>query len=132
MLPGHGIQNGDLDFDGQSYLPDWPNGSRNFPTTFRYVGPFQPTVATYPQIQFETDAPGSEYLCNIATGVGCTAPPIGAKFYPFWSLSPLFGGLGGALDRVRVELRQDQPNTIGTSARTPSTARRTWPATAAR
>jgi len=23
----------------------------------------------------------------VATGAGCTAPPIGAKFYPFWSLS---------------------------------------------
>jgi hypothetical protein len=23
----------------------------------------------------------------VATGAGCTAKPLGAKFYPFWSLS---------------------------------------------
>ena len=50
--------------------------------------------------------PASEALCNTMTGAGCTAPPIGAKFYPFWSLSPLFGGHGRPLGRVRVELRQ--------------------------
>ena len=40
------------------------------------------------------------------TGAGCTAPPISANFYPFWSLSPLFGGIGAHNGRVRVELRQ--------------------------
>jgi hypothetical protein len=29
----------------------------------------------------------SEALCNVATGAGCTAPPQGAAFYPFWSLT---------------------------------------------
>jgi hypothetical protein len=81
-----GFENGDLDFDGLSYRPDWPNGSGNFPTTFRYVGPFTRGHA-YPNIQFETDAAASEGLCNVATGVGCTAPPISAQFYPFWSLT---------------------------------------------
>ena len=79
------FQNGDLDFDGLSYLPDWPNGSSNFPTTFRYVGPFT-SGHTYPNIQFETDLAASESLCDVATGAGCTAPPTGAAFYPFWSL----------------------------------------------
>jgi hypothetical protein len=106
------FQNGDLDFDGQSYLADWPNGSRNFPTTFQYIGPFTKGGHTYPQIQFETDAAGSENLCNLMTGVGCTAPPIGAKFYPFWSLSRLSGGLGGH-SRVCVwNFGNDQPNTL--------------------
>ena len=41
----------------------------------------------YPNIQFETDAAASEALCNVATGDKCTAPPLGAAFYPFWSLS---------------------------------------------
>ncbi|MGH3194608.1 MAG: hypothetical protein ACRDNT_01475 [Streptosporangiaceae bacterium] len=82
------FQNGDLDFDGQSYQTNtWPNGSPNHPTSFQYVGPFT-NGHTYPQLQFETDVAGSENLCTTATGAGCTAPPIGAKFYPFWSLSP--------------------------------------------
>jgi hypothetical protein len=106
------FQNGDLDFEGQSYLPDWPNGSRNFPTTFQYIGPFTRGGHTYPKVQFETDAAGSENLCNVATGVGCTVPPIGAKFYPFWSLSPLFGGLGGHAKGCVWNFGNDQPNTV--------------------
>ena len=105
-------QNGDLDYDGQSYLADWPNGSRNFPTTFQYIGPFTRGGHTYPKIQFETDAAGSEALCNTMTGAGCTAPPIGAKFYPFWSLSPLFGGMGGHSAVCVWNFGNDQPNTV--------------------
>jgi hypothetical protein len=83
------FQNGDLDFNGLSYVPNsWPNGTSSHPTSFQYVGPFTRGGHTYPQIQFETDIGGSSNLCNTATGVGCTAPPISAKFYPFWSLSP--------------------------------------------
>jgi len=82
-------QNGDLDFDGQPYLADWPNGSPNYPTTFQYAGPFTAGGHTYPQVQFETDVAGSSNLCNTKTGAGCTAPPISARFYPFWSLSRL-------------------------------------------
>ena len=34
-------QNGDLDFDGLSYISSaWPNGGPNHPTAFQYVGPF--------------------------------------------------------------------------------------------
>ena len=62
------FQNGDLDFDGQSYLPDWPNGSKNFPTTFQYAGPFTVGGHTYPQVQFETDVGGSSNLCDVDTG----------------------------------------------------------------
>jgi hypothetical protein len=80
------FENGDLDFEGNSYIPDWPNGSKNFPTSFRYTGPFT-NGHRYPSIQFETDAAASESLCNVATGVRCTAPPIGAKFYPYWTLT---------------------------------------------
>jgi len=29
----------------------------------------------------------SENLCNTTTGVGCTVPPQGSDFYPFWSLT---------------------------------------------
>jgi hypothetical protein len=80
------FQNGDLDFDGTGYHADWPNGSRNFPTSISYAGPLSRGQA-YPDIQFETNAAASESLCNVATGAGCTAPPQGAAFYPFWSLT---------------------------------------------
>jgi len=80
------FQNGDLDFDGTGYVPDWPNGSRNFPTSIQYAGPFT-RGHPYPDIQFETDIAASEALCDTATGAGCTAPPISAQFYPFWSLT---------------------------------------------
>lgn len=80
------FQNGDLDFDGSSYAKDWPNGSPRLPTSFAYIGPFS-HGKSYPQIQFETDLAGSEQLCNVTTGANCTAPPAGAKFYPFWTLS---------------------------------------------
>ena len=81
-------QNGDLDFDGLSYQASaWPNGTRNHPTAFEYAGPFQASGKPYPQIQFETNVGASEILCDTATGTGCTVPPQGSKFYPFWSLS---------------------------------------------
>ena len=82
------FQNGDLDFDGIPYQKGkWPNGSKNTPTVMRYVGPFLANGDTYPTVQFETDVAGSESLCNIATGENCLAPPLGAKFYPFWTLT---------------------------------------------
>jgi hypothetical protein len=80
------FQNGDLDFDGNSYLPDWPNGTKNFPQTFKYAGPFT-HGHTYAQVQYETDIGASESLCNINTGVGCQVKPLGSKFYPYWSLA---------------------------------------------
>lgn len=91
-------QNGDLDFDGNSYVADWPDGSKNHPTTFNYAGPFDADGHSYPSVQFETDVAGSENDCNVATGVGCTALPHGAAFYPFWTIGrgPAFLGHGGA------------------------------------
>ncbi len=80
------FQNGDLDFDGSSYIADWPDGSPNHPSPFRYLGPFDAHGSPYPSIQFETDLAGSEALCNVVTGAGCTAPPVGAAFYPFWTI----------------------------------------------
>jgi hypothetical protein len=106
------FQNGDLDFEGQSYLPDWPNGSPNYPTSFEYTGPFTSGGHTYPQIQFESDIGGSSNLCDVATGAGCTTPPIGAKFYPFWSLSPLFEALGSHTTACVWNFGNDQPNTV--------------------
>jgi len=91
------FQNGDLDFDGLSYLGfAWPDGTRSHPTAFEYAGPFQANGKPYPKIQFETNVGASEILCDTGTGAGCTAPPQGSKFYPFWSLSQkhaVFGSL---------------------------------------
>ncbi len=82
------FQNGDLDFDGTPYQPNtWPNGHSNTPVPAFYYGPFDAKFHPYPLIQYETDAAGSEGLCNTFTGADCTVPPIGAKFYPFWTLS---------------------------------------------
>jgi hypothetical protein len=109
------FQNGDLDFDGQSYQADWPNGSSNYPQTFQYAGPFTAAGHTYPSVQFETDVGGSSADCNVATGAGCAAPPTGANFYPFWSL----GAAGSGSNRVAANgtlclwnFGNDQPNTV--------------------
>ena len=91
------FQNGDLDFDGTSYQSNtWPDGTANHPTAFRYAGPFTADGNPYPKIQFETDAPASESLCDVATGHGCDVKPQGSEFYPFWSLnnSQKLRGLG--------------------------------------
>jgi hypothetical protein len=80
------FQNGDLDFDGSSYALAWPDGSRNHPTSFAYIGPFDRSNNPYPSIQFETDLAASEIQCNVTTGAGCSAPPSGATFYPFWTM----------------------------------------------
>jgi hypothetical protein len=79
------FQNGDLDFDGTPYQNDWPNGSATTPTSFQYWGPFS-NGSTYPSVQFETDVLASEGFCNVTTALGCTVPPVGANFYPFWTL----------------------------------------------
>ena len=82
------FQNGDLDFDGTSYQPNtWPDGTGNHPTAFRYIGPFNRAGHLYKQIQFESNAPASEILCDVTTGAGCVVKPQGSKFYPFWSLN---------------------------------------------
>ncbi|TVZ06632.1 hypothetical protein EAS64_04420 [Trebonia kvetii] len=107
------FQNGDLDFEGQSYLPDWPNGSGRYPTTFQYAGPFTSGGHTYPQVQFETDVGGSSNLCDVSTGAGCTVPPISAKFYPFWSLSRAGkNGNGNGSAGCVWNFGNDQPKTV--------------------
>jgi hypothetical protein len=79
-------QNGDLDFDGTSYQPDYPDGTTNHPTPFRYEGPYNAAGKPYPQIQFETNVAASEINCDVVSGNGCKALPDGAAFYPFWSI----------------------------------------------
>ena len=70
-------QNGDLDFDGTDYYPDFPNSLKPGP----FPSPFlqqQPTTAgaRYSGIQFETDAPASEITtCVPQNPQGCAVPP---------------------------------------------------------
>jgi hypothetical protein len=47
----------------------------------------------YPNFQFEADMPAVESSCDTTTGAGCTNPPPGAEFYPFYSTR---------IDRVHV------------------------------
>jgi hypothetical protein len=85
--------NGDLDFDGTPYWPDWPNRA----TPNRNPSPFlqqQPRThgSLYTHIQFQTNAPASEASC-MPTGDGCAVPPPGARgnFYPWWTLAKVNG-----------------------------------------
>ncbi|MGZ3508462.1 MAG: hypothetical protein ACXWNJ_08630 [Vulcanimicrobiaceae bacterium] len=105
-LPGclnfkHG---GDIDFDGSSYLVDWPDGTANNATPLQYssvlgrgIGPVSgpsgtggPYINGYGLVQFETDVPASESTCT-PSGAGCVVPPQGAAFYPFYALSSVGG-----------------------------------------
>jgi hypothetical protein len=117
------FQNGDLDFDGTGYVPDWPDGSRNFPTSIQYVGPFT-RGHPYPKIQFETDVAASENLCDLSTGTGCTAPPISAAFYPFWSLTSRSGS-GNCVWNFGNDIAHVTTNDFGRDAQygTPDLAR---------
>lgn len=95
---------GDIDFDGSSYLADWPDGTSNnaSPTQFTSVlpsgiGPVSgpnasggPYVSGYATMQIETDAPASESSC-MPSGSGCVIPPQGAAFYPFYALGSVEG-----------------------------------------
>jgi hypothetical protein len=89
-------QNGDLDFDGTPYWPEWPTGSQ--PTT-TFPGSFVqqlPTTggAQYSQFFLQTDVALSESTCQ-ASGAGCAvpAPNSPGQFYPYWSR--VSGGTAG-------------------------------------
>jgi hypothetical protein len=121
------FQNGDLDFDGSPYAADWPDGSSSHPTSFSYIGPFT-DGHRYPQIQFETDLGASEIDCNIATGAGCTAPPLGPGGPAFTRSGHWRTARSGACG-TSATTSLDGP--CRTSAVPRSTARRTPPGSAA-
>jgi hypothetical protein len=89
----------DVDFDGTSYQTDWPDGTtNNAPSVLIQSvlgGTMGPRSANpgkgkytqpYSEIQLETDVLASESTCT-PTGAGCTVPPPGAAFYPFYAVS---------------------------------------------
>ena len=88
------FQNGDLDFDGTPYWPEWPTGNipTMYPSTFVEKFPTR-TAGRTRKFFFQTDVALSESTClgNTLPGcggtpAGCTVPPPGpGSFYPYWS-----------------------------------------------
>jgi hypothetical protein len=84
---------GDTDFDGTSYQADWPDGTKNNATSLSFTAPRSAANGSssyqdkYPISQFETDVLASEQPTCMPNGTGCTVPPQGANFYPFYSVS---------------------------------------------
>ena len=79
------FQNGDLDFDGTPYYPEWPTGTtpNTFPSSFVEHLPTT-NGHQYPGFFFQTDLALSESTCTGTTG--CTVPPSGpGNFYPYWT-----------------------------------------------
>ena len=83
------FQNGDLDFDGSSYWPEWPTGAA---ATATYPASFVQDLPAsggkqYSQYFVQTDVALSEPTCNTTTTTGCAVPPPSAPgaFYPYWS-----------------------------------------------
>ncbi|MDA8068009.1 MAG: hypothetical protein M0T77_05285 [Actinomycetota bacterium] len=81
-------QNGDLDFDGSSYWPEWPTGSQPTATLPGSFVQQLPTTAgkQYAQFFMQTDTALSESTCQ-PNGTGCALPPPTAPgaFYPYWT-----------------------------------------------
>jgi hypothetical protein len=86
------VQNGDLDFDGSAYYPEWPTGTtpNTFPSTFQIQPPTTGASGSlYSDFQYQTDIAFSEiHTCTPSTPAGCAVPPPTApgRFYPYWSL----------------------------------------------
>lgn len=86
-----GCLGADLDYDGTSYQPDWPDGTRNTPTSIQISPPrsaswFGQYVRQYPSLMLETEIFSTESTCH-SDGSGCRLPPPGASFYPFFAQS---------------------------------------------
>ena len=80
-------QNGDLDFDGTPYYPEWPTGPN---PTSKFPGSFVQNLPTtggaqYSKFFLQSDIALSESTCQSDT-TGCTVPPSGpGDFYPYWT-----------------------------------------------
>jgi hypothetical protein len=64
-----------------------------FPSTFLQDQPTMTGGSTYPQIQFETDAPASEATCSPTTLANCTVtgPNFPGAFYPYFTQASVGG-----------------------------------------
>ncbi len=96
----NGCFSADEDFDGQSYLPDWPGTLRDprkdaklHPSPVLFTSPLANGTEQYSVMAFEADLPAIEAegaqdnppFCDRTTGANCVNPPAGAKFYPFYT-----------------------------------------------
>ncbi len=88
------FQNGDLDFAGPPYWPDWPTSA----TAGTHPGSFVEAAPTsggkeYASFFFQSDIALSESGCTAAHAARCTIPPNGpGHFYPYWSLTATKAG----------------------------------------
>lgn len=90
LVPG--CLGADQDYDGPSYLPDWPDGTSNTPAPALISAPLSADargayVEHYPSLLFETEVLSTEKATCKSNGSGCTVPPPGAAFYPFYAQS---------------------------------------------
>jgi hypothetical protein len=103
----------DNDFDGVSYQKTWPGTLKDsqkdaarHPGSILFSSPTFNGGRNYNRVGFEADlprieAPDSGGICDRSTGTGCTNPPPGSRFYPFFttrsnSSAGCFWQLGGA------------------------------------
>jgi len=91
------IQNGDLEFDGTPYWPEWPTAiarTHKLPSGF-VENPPTTNGRHYSHFYFTTDVALSESQCTPSHIKGCTVPPKGpGHFYPYWSLVNNHGTCG--------------------------------------
>ena len=104
-------QNGDLDYDGQAYLPDWPNGSRNFPTSFQYIGPFQPTGGRIRRSSSRPTRPARR-TCATYHRRGLYRPADQREVLPVLVAQPAVQRAGQRATGCVWNFGNDQPNTI--------------------
>jgi hypothetical protein len=90
-----GCLGSDLDFDGFSYQPVWPDGARRHPGPLAFSSPESRGKdgswdSVMNKIRFETDLPALQPLetCDLQ-GNGCQNPPPGANFYPWFHTIPM-------------------------------------------
>lgn len=82
------FQNGDLDFDGSGYWPEWPTGAQ---PTAKFPGSFVQHLPTsegaqYASFFIQTDTALSESTCQAnGTGCGIPVPNSPGQFYPYWT-----------------------------------------------
>jgi hypothetical protein len=94
LIPISGCQSAivlDTDFDGPAYANNWPGTNPNaaqdralHSTATLFTSPLT-QGNNFERVAFESDLPAVEPTCNVLTGAGCTNPPPGATFYPFFS-----------------------------------------------
>ena len=87
----------DNDFDGPSYQKTWPGSLTNAaadaalnPASILFTSPTFSGGQNYSRVGFEADLPRIEAadfggICNRTTGAGCSNPPPGTNFYPFFT-----------------------------------------------